>query len=181
MIRLLSTAMIGLFLMLSQAWADQHDPRLNILFTKLQAAEEDADADRLVSAIWAIWLLGENDRVSQRLALGTALFQKSRFDQALGIFDQVIRDYPDFSEAWNKRATLYYVMGRLDESLQDVEKTISLEPRHFGALAGAAQIYMAQERWEEALQAYRQATRVNPHLYGADKVISNLEEKLKGI
>ncbi len=181
MIRALTILVFCLFLPFGQATADQNDPRLNDLFNKLQRLEAGADVHRVVSAIWSVWLLGEDDTASRKLAVGNALFQQRKFDQALEVFDKVIADYPNFSEAWNKRATLYFVVGRLDESLRDVEKTISLEPRHFGALSGAAQIYMEQERWEDALQAYRQATRVNPHLPNGKQIISNLEDKLKGI
>ena len=181
MVRFLLIAIFVFTLNTGVVSADQNDPRLNKLFTQLQATDKPLEAKRLVSAIWSIWLLGENDRVSQKLAIGVALFQQSRFEEALDIFDEIIENYPDYSEAWNKRATLYFVVGRMEESLFDVEKTISLEPRHFGALSGAGRIYMEQERWDKALQAYRQAMRVNPHIYGGEEIISQLEDKLKGI
>ncbi len=88
---------------------------------------------------------------------------------------------PAFAEAWNKRATVLYLMGRLDESVLDIQQTLALEPRHFGALSGLALIYDALEEPAAALRSLEAALAINPHLGGSKERIDQLREKVKGI
>ena len=71
---------------------------------------------------------------------------------------------PDWAEAWNKRATLYYMLGRDEDSVRDIHRTLELEPRHFGALSGFAQICLRAGDRGSALVAFETALRINPHL-----------------
>ena len=70
------------------------------------------------------------------------------FDYALQIFTNIIHKDPSWSEAWNKRATLLFLMNDFSQSLKDIDQVLKLEPRHFGALSGRAQIYIKQERFD---------------------------------
>ena len=84
------------------------------------------------------------------------------------------------AEGWNKRATLYYLMGRHEESLADIDRVIKLEPRHFGALSGAGLVNMALERPEAALKAFKRALDANPHMPSAEARVKALERFLRG-
>jgi tetratricopeptide (TPR) repeat protein len=163
------------------AFGDQNDPRLGKLFTRLQAIETGRNSTALENVIWSIWLEGKDEKATLAMENAGRLLQQASFNEALAAFDEIIDLYPDFSEAWNKRATILFLLGRFEESLSDVETTITLEPRHFGALAGAAQMYVYQGRHKDALHAYEQALRVNPHLKGGQQMIETLREKLKSI
>ena len=80
-----------------------------------------------------------------------------RYDRALDILDVVIDQSPKFAEAWNKRATVNYILGRLDQSLADIDVVLELEPRHFGALSGLGMIRRDQGDAKGALSAFRDA------------------------
>ncbi len=95
---------------------------------------------------------------------------------SLKILDQLIAGNPGFAEAWNKRATLYFNMGRLDDSLADIEKVLDLEPRHFGALSGRGMIYMHQKKFPKALDAYKDALGMNPTMESAKDAVKALEK-----
>ena len=96
------------------------------------------------------------------------------FEAALTSFNTVIEMRPDFAEGWNKRATLYYLVGEFERSIADVERTLALEPRHFGALSGLGLINMALERPVEALAAFEAALAVHPHMPNAKRMIKQL-------
>ena len=96
------------------------------------------------------------------------------FDAALVSFNTVIELKPEFAEGWNKRATLYYLMGKFSLSINDVERTLALEPRHFGALSGLGLIHMALEKPARAMNAFERALVVHPHMLHAKLMIEKL-------
>ena len=89
-------------------------------------------------------------------------------------FDQVIEKAPEFAEGWNKRATVYYLMGEYNHSIRDIRQTLLLEPRHFGAMAGFAWILLYQRDFEMAEYALRKALSVNPFLIDLRRQLQGL-------
>lgn len=163
------------------AMADQHDGRLDGLFERLQTTTDLADAAALQQRIWQIWIEFEDLSISQLMRRGMTAMAKGDHEVALDAFDSMVEQAPDFAEAWNKRATVLYLLGRLDESVNDIQQTLELEPRHFGALSGLALIYDAVEEPAAAIRSLEAALDINPHLPGTRERIDQLREKLKGI
>ena len=93
-------------------------------------------------------------------------------------FTKAIQRKPDFAEAWNKRATVYFLMGEHEKSLKDCDEVMKRNPAHFGALAGYGQIYLQLDQPERALTYFRRALRVNPNMRGVQQVIPQLEQLL---
>jgi tetratricopeptide (TPR) repeat protein len=91
------------------------------------------------------------------------------------MLNELIGSYPDFTEALNKRAKLYYNLKRYDEAMDDINALLEVEPRHYGALAGQAAIYQAQGNVAKAAASLREAIAVNPHLQSAKDVLKQLE------
>ena len=92
------------------------------------------------------------------------------------IFTQIIVADPNWSEAWNKRALVLYLMKKYQSSLDDIKITLSLEPRHFGALSGRALNYIELKKYEKAIESYRAAQKIYPVIDGANKMIPQLQE-----
>ena len=162
------------------AGAGQDDPQLNDLFAELKSSATMAEAAGVEVQIWRLWSLSNDAAVDRMLAGGTAAMNHGGYDAALSSFNSVIELRPDFAEGWNKRATLYYLMGDYDRSIADVERTLDLEPRHFGALSGLGLIYTRLKDNAGALEAYERALLVNPHLGQAKAEIKRLKRKVKG-
>ena len=99
--------------------ADQNDERLNGLFEQLSLVSNPVVLRATENQIWAIWLEHENADVQQLLTLGTEAMNRRQFPEALLIFSQIVENFPDFAEGWNKRATLYYMVGNTDASIED--------------------------------------------------------------
>jgi len=162
--RILLVVLIGVGFT-GQVAADQTDPRLDLLFKKLKSAEVFSIARTVEHEIWSIWLQRSGEpEVSDVMARGLRAMRESAFDDAVEEFGRVIELAPDFAEAWNKRATVYFLQGDYAASIADVRQTLLLEPRHFGALAGLGHINMALGRKADALAAYEAALEVHPYL-----------------
>jgi tetratricopeptide (TPR) repeat protein len=153
---------------------------LDALFMSLKAADGDAEADVIVAEIWQVWARSGRPDVDRILNEGIGYMALRQYGPAHDRFTEAIEAAPDFAEAWNKRATVLYLMNEHDRSLADIERVMILEPRHFGALAGRATIHAHAGRWKEALAAFRQALAANPFLKERSTMLPDLEKRVEG-
>lgn len=166
---------------MAPATGDQTDPALDRLFTDLAQTSSHAEADQLTSEIWARWIASDGDADADRLMQsGMALMNRGILDGAEQVFSQLIYHHPDFAEAWNKRATVRFLLGKDTGSRRDIARVIDLEPRHFGALSGLGMLNMRSGDLQAALQAFEAALWVNPHLDQAADVTRQLRKQLRG-
>ncbi len=161
------------------AWADQTDTRLDELFAKLKTVQSISDAKGVEFVIWNIWVQSGDDAIDLLMSDGVDSMGRRDYRRALRSFDQIVTIAPEFAEGWNKRATLYYLMGDFKRSLADIEMTLKLEPRHFGALAGRGLIYVELEDDAQALKAFEDALTINPFLPAARQNAEVLRKRLQ--
>jgi tetratricopeptide (TPR) repeat protein len=84
---------------------------------------------------------------------------------AIVLLTRLIEDYPDYAEAWNQRATMFYLINDFEASLADIEIVLQHEPRHFGALSGRAMIFLQQGKRALAVKAMAAALELHPFLH----------------
>ena len=144
--------------------ADQNAPVLDELFASLNGALEATTAAAITGEIWAAWLQHDDAEVRAAMEAGMRDMDAQRWRDALGRFDAAIALAPDFAEAWNKRATVYYLMGDFAASSADVVETLRLEPRHFGALIGQGMMHWQERNIDLALLYFRRALTVNQYM-----------------
>ena len=172
---------IMMVLLMQYTLADQRAPELEPLFDALQSPQTtSAEASQVTAEIWDHWLQADTPRAQELMDLGIARMNELALDKAVVVFSELIEIAPEYAEAWNKRATVYYLMGEYKLSAADVQETLRLEPRHFGAISGQGLIYMQVDRKAEALYWFRRALRVNPFLEGVQHNVDMLEEILSG-
>ena len=159
--------------------ADQQDPRLGDLFVALSEAPDSGTALTIESTIWRIWLDGGDPKLNDLMAQGVEAVESRRFRAAAGRFTDLILAAPAFAEAWNKRATVYYLMDRLEDSVRDIERTLALEPRHFGAISGMGMIFLQRGDEVGALDAFEKVLEIHPHARGARFHAERLRERLR--
>ncbi len=158
--------------------ADQKDPRLDELFAVLQTSEDPGALSAAHGQIWEIWTNNQDAELFAMMEQGIVLMSRRQLSEALKVFDDLVDIAPDYAEAWNKRATVHFLLGNYADSVADVDVTLDLEPRHFGALSGLGQIELIQGDPEAALSAFEAALRVHPHLPGTRDLIEQLRRNL---
>jgi tetratricopeptide (TPR) repeat protein len=151
--------------------ADRLLPRLSD--TDPRVRESAADA------LWRIWSRSGDPAIDALFARGVGQMQSAAFDDALATFNDIVARKPAFAEGWNKRATIYFLMGDNEKSLKDCDEVFKRNPNHFGALSGAGQIHLKLGNLELALQFFKRALKVNPNLEGLAQMVPMLEQHLR--
>ena len=143
-------------------------------------ADEDqqlrTDAEGVV---WMLWSRSGDADVDRLLQGGIRDMNQGRMAQAVETFTRVIERKPDFAEGWNKRATAYYLMDDLDQSLKDCDEVIKRNPNHFGALSGYGLIYIKRGELERALEYFERALAIDPNLRGVEESIDLIRYKMR--
>ena len=159
--------------------ADQTDPRLDALFARLQTTDDVQDAAVATNLIWAIWHQSNDDPINDLMRRGLAEMSAQDYPAAVQTFGEIIDLDDKFAEAWNKRATVYYLMGEYGASVKDIDRTLELEPRHFGALSGLGLIMAAMGNDEAAIAAFEATLAVHPFAGGAQQNLEALRAQQK--
>jgi tetratricopeptide (TPR) repeat protein len=141
------------------------------------------DNDKLLrriaeDAIWKVWGRSGNAEHDRLYRLGVDEMHSGELSRALGSFTTLVQLAPDFAEAWNKRATLYFMLGENDLSIADCEEVLSREPNHFGALSGYGLLMLRQGNYQRALDYFEQALTANPNMPGVQRNIEMITEQL---
>ncbi len=148
---------------------------LDTLFAKLQTTTDPLAAQALEQAIWEQWTMVPDPAQRQLMLRGIAEMQQQELQNAVVTFTKLIEIAPDLSEAWNKRATVYWLLGNFPASIADICETIKREPRHFGAYSGLGMIRAQMGEPARAVAAFELARKFNPHIVGIDDEIARLK------
>jgi tetratricopeptide (TPR) repeat protein len=153
---------------------------LDFLFEALKAAP-DADSAKLVEGrIWALWLHSGSDTTDLLMTRVKTAIEGKDNSLAIELLTAVIGLKPDYMEAWNRRATLYFASKDYGKAVADIREVLAREPRHFGALTGLGIIMQEFGEDKLALEAFRRALAVNPHLPKIPEFVKTLSEKVEG-
>ena len=177
---LFSTLVLSLFFF-TNINAEERKDKLNKLFIQLKSTKDLSSARIVENKILKIWSIHPSDdrrgfRLTELLTQGSRLINRRELSKAYEVFTKIITVESDWAEAWNKRATVLYLMNRYQSSLDDIQITLALEPRHFGALSGQALNYIALEEYEKAIESYKVVQKIYPLLDSANKMMPELQE-----
>jgi tetratricopeptide (TPR) repeat protein len=153
---------------------------LDFLFGALKVAPDTESAKAVEARIWAIWSQTPSDTATLLMGRVKTAMDRKEPDVAIKLLDAIIKLRPDYIEAWNRRATLYYLQNDYGKSLSDIREVLVREPRHFGALAGLGMIMQDLGDEKRALDAFRKALAINPHLDRIPDLVKTLSEKVEG-
>ena len=153
--------------------------QLDKLFEKL-LEDGEISARETEMKIWGIWTTHSNDQnLTSLLSRGTSFMNSQEYQKAENIFTTVIELDPKWAEAWNKRATVLYLMGRYELSQADIDKVLELEKRHFGALSGQGLVQTALNNYQKAIDSYIEAHKVHPNMKSPLIMIEKLQLQIR--
>ncbi len=134
-----------------------------------------ANPQATIEKIWTLWSVNDSPMAEVLLSQSSKALQDGAFETSEQMLNELVGSYPDYTEAINLRAKLYYNMKRYDDAQTDLEAVLDSEPRHFGALSGLAAVYQAKGETAKAAATLRDAIAVNPYLESAKEVLKQLE------
>ena len=167
------------FLSLSAAFADERKKKLDKLFNELKT-DNPVLTFEVEQKIWKIWSTHpKKNKLTLMLSEGSNLVKNDQLSEAVKVFTKVIELDPNWAEAWNKRATVLYLLGEFQKSQDDIAKVLELEERHFGALAGQGLVNIQLKNYEKAILSYKKAQKIYPSMKSPKIMIKEIEELIK--
>jgi tetratricopeptide (TPR) repeat protein len=152
-------------------------PDADLVMAKLKD-EDEVVRISASAALWKIWSRSGNPAIDVQFSKGLRLMQAAKLDEAVEVFSSITKKQPQFAEAWNKRATIYFMQGKLSLSMSDCDEVLKRNRNHFGALSGYGQIQAQLGELEKAIEYFEKALAINPNLYGTAESIQKLKELL---
>ena len=170
---------IFLFLSTSTLGANERNTQLDKLFNELKK-NISPSSSIIAQQIWTLWSTHPTDqKLTLILAEGSRLVQDQKLYRAIEVFTKAIELDPNWAEAWNKRATVLYMIGEYQESQNDIDKVLNLEQRHFGALAGQGLVNIKLKNYEKAIESYEKAQEIYPAMQSPKIMIKQIQELIK--
>ncbi len=153
---------------------------LDTLFSALKIAPDEVSAKAIENRIWALWIESGSDTCDLLMTRVKDAIEEKDYDLAIRLLDSIIAIRPGYVEAWNQRATAYYLKDDYPHAIADIAEVLAREPRQFGALAGLGLMLQDIGDDKDALEAYRKALAIDPHLESIPDVVKTLTEKVEG-
>jgi len=153
---------------------------LDTLFSALKIAPDRTSAKAIEERIWAVWIESGSDTCDLLMTRVKDAIEDQNYDLAIRLLDSIIAIKPGYVEAWNQRATVYYLKDDYPHAIADIAEVLAHEPRQFGALAGLGLMLQEIGDDKDALDAYRKALAIDPHLENIPDAVKTLTEKVEG-
>jgi len=153
---------------------------IDFLFDALKVAPDEESAKAIENRIWALWLNSGSDTADLLMTRVKVASDAKNLDLAIRLLNTIIEIRPQYTEAWNRRATLYFLKKDYSNALADIRQVLAREPRHFGALAGLGTIMEEFGEEKQALEAFRKAQTIHPRLKGVADQVKTLADKVDG-
>ncbi|MBT8399779.1 MAG: tetratricopeptide repeat protein, partial [Rhodothermia bacterium] len=102
------------------------------------------------------------DHLQFRTKLATAYTADQQLERAIKLFDEILRDYPKWSEAYNNRGFAYALTGDFAQAETDFRRSLELNPDFEQALGNMASLYANTGRPDEARSYLERLMEIDP-------------------
>src|SRR5690606_25788619 len=159
---------------------EQHAKLLEELYGRLATAPDQATAGEIAQAIEQLWTHSGSPTADLLVARASAAAEAQNRDLAMKLLNAAVELQPDYTEAWNRRAYLYYLDNDYKRALGDLRRVLALDPRHYKALEGLGNLLLQLGEKKAALEAYESVLKVHPNLPDARKSRDDLKVEIEG-
>lgn len=131
----------------------------------IRALKSHSPAVREVAAssLWDLWGRAAGHKAFHHVRAASQAMDRQALAEALQILNTVVQRYPNFPEGWNRRATLFWQLGRYQDSIRDGRNAVALNPNHFGAWQGMGLCHVHLGEFGQACRCFRKALQITPH------------------
>ena len=159
---------------------DDRQKQIDELFDQLKSSIDYESSKEIESKIWELWTTHPSENsLTALLADGSFYMSQNKLETAYETFTKTIELDSSWAEAWNKRATVLYLMGQYKLSQADIDKVLELEARHFGALSGQGLVQAALKNYQKAIDSYIEAHKVHPNMKSPLIMIEKLKLQIQ--
>ena len=159
---------------------DNQQKQIDDLFNQLKATTNYEESKKIESKIWKLWTTHPSENnLTDLLADGSFYMSQNKLETAYETFTKTIELDSNWAEAWNKRATVLYLMGKYELSQADIDKVLEIEKRHFGALSGQGLVQTALNNYQKAIDSYIEAHKIHPNMQSPLIMIQKLQLQIK--
>tara|TARA_Y100001936_G_C15833806_1_gene538185 strand:- start:242 stop:793 length:552 start_codon:yes stop_codon:yes gene_type:complete len=170
-----------IFIFSNLSYADEdYKMQIDKLFDQLKTSNNYENSKKIESKIWKLWTTHPSEEsLTALLADGSFYMSQNKLETAYETFTKTIELDSNWAEAWNKRATVLYLMGKYELSQADIDKVLKLEKRHFGALSGQGLVQTALKNYQKAIDSYIEAHKIHPNMKSPLIMIEKLQTQIK--
>jgi tetratricopeptide (TPR) repeat protein len=163
-----------------QTTPEQHAKLLDELYARLATAPDQETANQIAQAVEQLWQHSGSPTADLLVARAVAAAEAQNRDLAMKLLNAAVELQPDYAEAWNRRAYLFYVENDFKRALGDLRRVLALEPRNYKALEGLGNLLVHLGEKKAALEAYESVLKVHPNLPDAKKARDDLKVEVEG-
>jgi tetratricopeptide (TPR) repeat protein len=142
----------------SQGFMDHLERLLNDLKSIDRKVRKQA-----TQSLWVRWYQQCGEAAERRLYEGIRYMDADQLQQARTVFAQLAEEYPNFTEAHNKLATVLYLEGDYEGAVRECKVVLDRIPHHFGAWNGLGMCLFHLGHLEEAITSFQKALEIQPY------------------
>ena len=145
-----------------QAGNRSSDEMGHLWFQVLPQSREDREI--LKRAHWEdVIQKNPNAAWRERQSLAIELQKENRIDEAVMLYQEVLRINPDYPRTHFNLGLILLTQGKQEEAAGQFRKTLQLRPNHHKAHFFLGQYLGRVSRWDEAIEHFQTAVRIESH------------------
>jgi tetratricopeptide (TPR) repeat protein len=144
----------------------------------LKAVNDMDSAFWISEAIKASWKGHPDIALRIRLDHGIAHLLKKQKVKALETFQDLIKEDPQYGEAWNLLATCYFMSDQKDLSQEAAKAALSVIPEHLQAMSALGLIQSQEHEDDLAAMTFRRILELDPWSQVSTKLTECIKPKI---